>query len=304
LDRIVALKVLSKRLTESPEFVSRFQREVRSVGKLSHPNIVVAFRSGECDGQPWLAMEFVDGESLRAMMRHAGPLPQVDTVRCFRDIARALAHAHASNLIHRDVKPDNILIAKDGTAKLADLGLAKSVQDDEKLTATGIALGTPHYISPEQACGLKDADFRSDLYSLGASMFHALVGRPVFPAENKSEVMRHHVQTPPPDPRSLRADLTPELCAVILKLLSKKPEERYASAADVADDLDRILRGNPPKHAHVAAPSPAAEEAAPKRGRRPAAKRAKTRSGCLVLIIALLTIGWRLAEWLEKIIAT
>src|SRR3990172_2471645 len=166
--RLIALKVLNRSLASDPRLLERFQREARMVGALNHPHIVAAYGSGEAGGQPYLAMEFVDGESARARLKRLGRLPEAEAVTLVKAVAEGLAHAHAEGMVHRDVKPDNVLLGKDGAVKLADLGLAKSIEDDQRLTRTGTAMGTPHYISPEQARGESQLDGRTDIYSLGA----------------------------------------------------------------------------------------------------------------------------------------
>jgi serine/threonine protein kinase len=159
-NRPIALKVLHPKVALEKSFVERFRREARSAGAMNHPNIVAAYGSGEHQGAPYLAMEFVDGENLKMRLRRLGRLPEFEALNIIKEAALGLAHAHAQGIIHRDVKPDNILLGKDSSVKIADLGLAKSVEDDQRLTVTGMALGTPHYISPEQARGERDVDRR------------------------------------------------------------------------------------------------------------------------------------------------
>lgn len=267
LDRLVALKVLSPKLSHNVEFLARFQREVRTAGALNHPNIVTAYGAGEFDGRPYLTMELVDGGSLRDKIRDGRRLPEKEALGYMLAVARALAHAHAAGLVHRDVKPDNILISKDGEVKLTDLGLAKSVQDDERLTATGVALGTPFYMAPEQARGLREIDHRVDLYSLGATFHHILTGKPLFQATKRSELMLHHVKTPAPDVREGAPEVSAGTAAMLKKLLEKKPEDRYSSAQVLVEDLERLTTGAPPKHVAVS------------RGKRPGGRKGAGRAG-------------------------
>src|SRR5581483_1060227 len=169
IDRLVALKVLTPKLAQDRDYVERFEREAKAAGKLTHPNIVGVIDRGEQTNGPapvrWIAFEFVDGSSLESKLKH-GRLSEREALKVVRDMSEALAYASKQGLIHRDVKPDNILLTKDGTPKLADLGLAKFQHDNSSLTQTGIVMGTPHYMAPEQALGERDLDIRADVYAL------------------------------------------------------------------------------------------------------------------------------------------
>ena len=176
LDRLVALKILPRSLAKQKDFVTRFMREARAAGQLQHSNIVGGIDVGEADGYHYFAMEYVEGETAGAMISREGTLDGETTLRMLTDVAKGLAHAHENGLIHRDVKPSNMLIEKSGRVKLCDLGLARSTQEDSSLTQTGTAMGTPYYMSPEQIAGKHDIDARTDIYSLGAVGYHLLAG--------------------------------------------------------------------------------------------------------------------------------
>ena len=177
------------------EFLARFYRDARAVAKLNHPNIVGGFDVGEAGGYHYLAMEFVDGASAAAMLAQNPQGIPVDRVLDIAiQVGRALAHAHGHQVIHRDVKPENILISKAGAVKLCDLGLARSIaREDLSITQSGMAVGTPHYIAPEQARGEQNLDERADIYSLGATIFHLVTGRPVFTGDNSVQIMLKHI---------------------------------------------------------------------------------------------------------------
>jgi serine/threonine protein kinase len=241
----VALKVLPKHLTQDKAFVDRFKREVRATGTLAHPNIVNIYDAGIETGVFYLAMEFVDGETLNQRLRRDGRLTEPLTLHIGREVAKGLAHAHSHGIVHRDVKPENIMMAKAGAIKLADLGLAKFLEDAQSITAEGIAVGTPHYISPEQARALKETDHRTDLYSLGATLFHVVTGRLPYEGDNGAEVMKRHVFEPTPDPRSVKPDLNPGIAEMILKLMSKNPAQRFQTATDLAVHIDVLLKSLP-----------------------------------------------------------
>lgn len=242
VDRIVALKVLPPKLARDAEFVERFFREARSVAKLNHQNIVRGIDVGESDGFHFFAMEFVDGESVRHLMRKTGRIEDKKALDIIIQITKALEHAHRNDLIHRDIKPDNILYTKNGVAKLADLGLAKSVKHDTSVTLSGIALGTPNYISPEQAMGAKDVDIRSDIYSLGATFYHMLTGQTPYKGPSGPVVMTKHISEPPPDIRDLRPELSDRMAALIFKAMAKKPDDRYHTPKEMLEDLEMLRR--------------------------------------------------------------
>jgi serine/threonine-protein kinase len=255
LDRIVALKVLPQRLAKDSDFLARFYREARATAKLNHPNIVSGFDVGQADGYHYLAMEFVEGTSTAALLAESSTgLPYLKVLDIAVQTAKALAHAHENGLIHRDIKPENLLISESGRVKLCDLGLARSTaKEDLSITQTGIAVGTPHYISPEQARGEQDLDARADVYSLGAAIFHLATGRPVFTGDNAMQVMLKHLNEPPPLASEVAPAVPPEFAAVIHKMLAKRREDRYPGMDAVLQDLSLVAAGRRPAHAEVVA---------------------------------------------------
>lgn len=255
---IVALKVLRPQLAKSREFLVRFEREAQAALKLSHPNIVRGIELGQSvEGYRYFAMEFVDGCPLRKIIKDRGRLTEQEALDITIQIAQALDYAAAHALIHRDVKPENVLVTRDGVAKLSDLGLVKDTEE-VSLTVTGATLGTPLYMSPEQAKGEKTVDIRSDIYSLGASLYHMVTGQPPFQADSAGAVIAKHLEEKVPPPKSRNPELSDGICWVIEKALEKKQKDRYQSYKDLLADLDALKRGSVPEIA-----------------RRHAAKRAK-----------------------------
>ncbi|MCA9054905.1 MAG: serine/threonine protein kinase, partial [Planctomycetaceae bacterium] len=201
LKRTVALKVLPKDRKENPTLVKRFKAEAQAVAQLQHPNVVSIFETGEIQGFPYLALEFVDGQDLQTRIEKRGPLPPKRSLKIMRQVVDALQHAYEKNIVHRDIKPSNLLVQPDGTAKITDFGLARSVDEtlDTSITRAGTTVGTIDYISPEQACNSKAADIRSDIYSLGCTWYHMLTGEPPFPEGNIQNKLQGHMTAPPPN---------------------------------------------------------------------------------------------------------
>jgi serine/threonine-protein kinase len=239
--KTIALKVLPRNLAFDTALVERFKREVKASSTLSHPNIVRVFDAGVEKGVFYMAMEFIEGETLTERLRREERLPETESLRIARDVARGLSHAHAQNVLHRDVKPDNIMLANSGVAKLTDFGLAKLLADQQQITAEGIAVGTPHYIAPEQARAAPDIDHRADLYSLGATLFHVITGLLPYEGDDGAEVMRRHVFEPTPDPRKALPGISAGTAAMLMKLMAKDPRQRYQSAAELVAYLDGVL---------------------------------------------------------------
>lgn len=249
LQRIVAVKILAPKHARDQEYVQRFQLEARATGKLNHPNIVAATAVGFADRYYYFAMEFVEGESLKAKIVRKGALPEDEVVRIGAAMASALSHAHEAGIIHRDVKPDNILIDTAGTAKLTDLGLAKlQEKEDGSLTKSGATVGTPHYIAPEQASGERDIDGRADVYSLGCTLYHAATGRTPFDATNAAMLMVKHLNEKIPHPQAIRPELSDEFCAVLSRMVARNREDRYTDMQEAAEDLDALAHGEEPVH--------------------------------------------------------
>jgi len=245
--RQVALKVLPKRHASDAEFVTRFKREARSAIGLHHPNIVTAYAVGEDFGVHWYAMEFCPGEALDARLKRDTCLPWQDAVRIVAQIAAGLGHAHATGIIHRDIKPANIVVAANGTAKVLDFGLAKQLGGGQSLmTQTGVVMGTPHYIAPEQARGDKGIDGRADLYALGATLYHLVTGRPPFSGSSPAAVIMRHLSDELPDPRDEVRDLPVGVVEVIRRLMAKQPKDRYRDSEALIGDLELVAAGQAP----------------------------------------------------------
>ncbi|HEY7326074.1 MAG TPA: protein kinase [Gemmataceae bacterium] len=238
LGKLVALKVLPAGSQNSHERAARFQREMQAVGQLEHPNVVEAHDAGEQSGVVYLAMKLIDGVDLDRLVEQRGPLPIVEACEMIRQAALGLHYLHERDLVHRDVKPSNLMRTSDGTVKVLDLGLARwciEGQEEFGLTGTGRGMGTPDFLAPEQIESAADADVRADLYGLGGTLFYLLTGRPPFAHHSSSfSKLQAHRSEPPPDVRTLRPEVTAELAALVQRLLAKKPEDRLTTAAEVA----------------------------------------------------------------------
>jgi serine/threonine-protein kinase len=242
LDRPVALKVLFPELSVDRSFVERFRREAQAAANLSHPNIVPVFDWGEDTGTYFIVMEYIDGRPLSSILKSAGPLSAERTADIGAHVAAALGYAHKHGVVHRDVKPGNVLITDDGQVKVTDFGIARAVNTEESLTQTGAVMGTATYFSPEQAEGL-GVDSRSDIYSLGVVLFEMVTGRPPFLGESPVAVASKHVRDNPPAPRELNPQVPPTFEAIILKSMAKDPAHRYATAEELRADLVRFNEG-------------------------------------------------------------
>ncbi|MEN6385699.1 MAG: serine/threonine-protein kinase [Phycisphaerales bacterium] len=247
LDRIVAVKILPRRFSENPDYVRRFYKEGKAAAKLNHNNIVGAYDVGEAGGYHYFVMEYVEGKTLYEDLAKGKIFSEQEALAITMQVASALAHAHARGLIHRDVKPKNIMINSAGIVKLADLGLARDASDIELAKReAGKAFGTPYYISPEQIRGEIDIDGRCDIYSLGATFYHMVTGRVPFEATTPSEVMRKHLKEPLIPPDHINTALSAGCSEVIEMMLSKSKLDRYASAEELLTDLEAVRRGEPP----------------------------------------------------------
>ncbi|MCX7817913.1 MAG: protein kinase [Kiritimatiellae bacterium] len=248
MDRPVALKILAAH-ARSPEDKERFVQEVKTLARLEHPNIVTAHEAGEDGGYLYLAMSYVNGEALDRRLATQGRIPEREALRIVRKIARALEYAWTEHrLLHRDIKPGNILMDAHGEPKLADLGLAQSVQAAEGRTDRPRVAGTPNYMSPEQAEGRDDLDCRSDIYALGATLYHMLTGQLPYAADTPEETLRRKFEEPLPDPRSFQPQISPATVALLSGMLAHDRAERYSTWKELITDLDRVLAGKPPLH--------------------------------------------------------
>jgi len=239
LERPVALKVMHREISDQQDQIERFRREALAVAKLSHPNVVSVIDAGEDDGHPYIVFEYVDGETLKDRIERLGPLPLDETAAYGIEIGRGLAAAHSRGLVHRDVKPQNVLIDGDGRAKVTDFGIARNL-DAHGLTATGRVLGTTDYVSPEQAMG-KDVDARSDIYSLGVVLYEMLTGDVPFLAETQVGVAMKHVNDSLPEIQQRRADVSSAMGAVLDRSTAKHPDNRYADMPALLSDLEGAL---------------------------------------------------------------
>ncbi|HZU97551.1 MAG TPA: protein kinase, partial [Planctomycetota bacterium] len=255
LDRDVAVKTISKALSADPSFVVRFKEEARAAAKLSHGNIVQVHAAGETEGTLYFAMELVPGRSLGDRLRD-GPVEWHEAVRYTVQAARGLEAAATHGIVHRDVKPENLLVSTDGHLKVADFGLAKRLQENGVNTASGIIVGTPRYMSPEQAQG-EALDFRADMYSLGATLFHLVAGRPVFDGASAMKLCMKHIQEPPPALSSVAPQAPEALSRCVGRMLAKRKEERHPSYAALCAELEALLAGAfTPASPTVIAPTP------------------------------------------------
>ncbi len=244
LDRPVALKVLFPELSVDRTFVERFRREAQAAANLSHPNIVPVFDWGEDDGSYFIVMEYIEGRPLSAVLRDPQPVPARQIATIGAAVAAALAFAHRHGVIHRDVKPGNVLITPEGDVKVTDFGIARAVNTEDSLTQTGAVMGTAAYFSPEQAEG-KSVDARSDIYSLGVVLYEMAVGKPPFTGDSPVAVASKHVRDDPVLPRAANPTVPAALEAVVMKALCKDPDGRYATAEELRADLLRFAEGRP-----------------------------------------------------------
>ena len=250
LHRDVAIKVLRADLARDPSFYLRFRREAQNAAALNHPAIVAVYDTGEAETPtgplPYIVMEYVDGVTLRDIVHNDGPMPARRAIEVIADACQALNFSHQHGIIHRDVKPANIMISKAGAVKVMDFGIARALADaGNPVTQTAAVIGTAQYLSPEQARGVK-VDARSDVYSLGCVLYELLTGEPPFVGDSPVAVAYQHVREDPVPPSQRHADISPELDAVVLKALAKNPDNRYQTAAEMRADLVKVHSGEAP----------------------------------------------------------
>ena len=240
LERHVALKVMHEQLLSEGDHVERFRREARLAAQLSHPNIVTVIDRGEQESRQFIVFEYVEGENLKALIEREAPLPEKAAIELALQIADGLAFAHAHGLVHRDVKPHNVLLTEDGRAKVTDFGIARSIDVHRGLTQTGTVMGTSEYISPEQARG-GNVDACTDIYSLGAVLYELLTGEVPFPGDNFVSIAMRHINEPPPHVADHRPDVPPRVDAAVQRAMAKDREDRFPTMADFCAELEACL---------------------------------------------------------------
>jgi beta-lactam-binding protein with PASTA domain/predicted Ser/Thr protein kinase len=249
LSRDVAIKVLRADLARDPQFQLRFRREAQNAAALNHPAIVAVYDTGEVQTEfgplPYIVMEYVDGQTLREIVKTTGPLSQQRVIEVMADVCAALDFSHRHNIIHRDVKPANVMITRNGAVKVMDFGIARALGEGQNVTQTAAVIGTAQYLSPEQARG-EAVDARSDVYAAGCVLFELLTGEPPFTGDTPVAVAYQHVREDPRRPSDVNPQIPPALDAVVLKALSKNPANRYQSAAEMRTDLIRVRNGQQP----------------------------------------------------------
>ena len=252
LNRPVAIKVLPKRFSENPEYVERFYKEGQAAAKLNHTNIVQAYDVGEAGGYYYFVMEYVEGKTIYDELSAGKIYSEKEALDIIIQVAHALEHAHARGLIHRDIKPKNIMTTVNGKVKLADMGLARETADIEAAESeAGKAYGTPYYIAPEQIRGAIDIDGRADIYGLGATFYHMVTGRVPFMADDPADVMRKHLKEPLIPPDHINTSLTAGISEVIEIMMAKKKRNRYKDIDELLTDLEALRGGEPPIRARA-----------------------------------------------------
>jgi serine/threonine-protein kinase len=247
MNRDVAIKILSPTLIKDKSFIDRFMHEVKIAGQLSHSNIVSAFDAGHIQGLYYMVMQYCDGVELSDRLKIDKVIPEAEALKIARDIAQALKYAwNNRKVLHRDVKPSNIMLDGDGNALLMDMGISKCADEDTSMTMEGTMVGTPYYISPEQAKGRRDVDFRSDIYSLGATLYHMLTGQVPFDGDNSMEVATKQVTEKLTEPICVNPAISIPANTLVTKMMAKLPDERHASWKNVISDIDLVLAGKHP----------------------------------------------------------
>ena len=239
--RVVALKVLRRELSASGDYLRRFQREAALASKVRHPNAVEVYETGQVGNVHYIVMEYVGGAPLSKLLA-AGPMDEEQSLRLVLGVASALVAVHEQRIVHRDIKPENIMVSWNGVPKLMDLGIARQygVQGGA-ITRTGQLVGSPAYMSPEQCLGQDDLDARSDIYSLGATLFQMVCGRYLFEGKTASAIIHQHVAAPRPDPRSLNPRLSEGVCGILSKMLAKTPDARHSDCAELVREIEAVL---------------------------------------------------------------
>jgi hypothetical protein len=240
--RKVALKILLSSLSSNEEYLNRFFHEVKSLAQIEHPNVVQAIEAGSDEKQAYFSMMFIPGRDMKRHLDSGRKFSELESAEIIREIADALNYVwNRHKIIHRDIKPGNIMLGPDGSVKLMDLGISKALKENNDLTAAGMMVGSPTYISPEQARAIKEIDFRADMYSLGATYYHILTGEPPFNADTSLGVVAQHISDPVPDPRKLRPKISENSVKLINRMMGKKPGDRYPDWDSAISDIDKII---------------------------------------------------------------
>jgi serine/threonine-protein kinase len=294
LDRLVAVKILPAELAKDAGYAARFLSEARSAAKVTHENIVASVDAGETNGTYFFIMEYVDGETVAQLLKREGPLPEKRALEIARHIARGLQYAHQQGLIHRDIKPANVMLNRNGTAKILDFGLARAIGEVDALAAKGMIQSSPAYASPEQAKGKADLDHRTDMYSLGITLFEMLTGKRPFEAPDSRKLLVKHVEEAPPAPKAVNPAVTLLASNLVLRLLRKEPEQRFASYEELLAALDKMLDAKAARTAAAAAPPP------------PDPRALHIKIGASAAAVVVLGLGWMLmgGKEPEKVVET
>jgi eukaryotic-like serine/threonine-protein kinase len=288
LDRPVAVKLLHREISEEADQLERFRREARAAARLSHPNLVGVIDAGEDDGRPYIVFEYIQGRTLKRRIQDEGGLPVDEAVAYAIEIGRGLTAAHARKLVHRDVKPQNVLIDPDGRAKVTDFGIARSLEQ-KGMTATGRVLGTTDYVSPEQAMG-EDVDERSDVYSLGVVLYEMLTGDVPFRAETQVGVAMKHVNEPLPDVQAKRPEVSAALASAVDRATTKDPRDRYATVAQMVRDLEQSLEVEAARRGGTSGEATSVLDSVPSSRRRLGRRRRVSGIGIAMAIVGIALI--------------
>jgi serine/threonine-protein kinase len=287
LDRAVAVKVMHREMSEQADQLERFRQEARAVAKLSHPNVVAVIDAGEDGGHPYIVFEYVEGETLKQRIARVGALDAQEALAYAIEIARGLTVAHARNMVHRDIKPQNVLIDAEGRAKLTDFGISRQLEQDG-MTATGRVLGTTDYVAPEQAMG-HPVDIRSDIYSLGVVLYEMLIGQVPFHADSQVGVAMKHVNEELPDVQQRRPELSAAAALVVERSTAKDPDERYQEVGEMIDDLSTALEVEAARAGSTTGEATSVLDAVPPPKRKLSSNRRW--SWAAILLLALLAAG-------------
>jgi len=295
LDRPVAVKVLHRHFAEDEDFVTRFRREAQAAAGLNHPNIVSIYDWGSQNGTYFIVMELLEGKSLKQYMTAKGIIPPAEAMEIIKKVLSAINFAHKHDIIHRDIKPHNIMLTREGEVKVTDFGIARA--GVSTMTQTGTVLGTAHYLSPEQARG-QDVGVTSDIYSVGVVLYEMTTGKVPFDGENPVAIALKHVHEIPVRPRELNPDISEDLQTIIAKAMAKNPESRYQSAAEMRNDIMRLMEGMPivalaPDEQETLVMAPPSKTARATQVKRPTTyqeppRRRKSRAPMVLLVLFLI----------------